>query len=84
MADFESIAAVEKPTPLGGTIKVGAGYLLFEDGSEASATGFEIKDKDGKIVTQFALLQESFGVFMEALHELYSMFAPEENEEPEV
>jgi hypothetical protein len=81
MPDFESIAAVEKPTPHGGTIKIGVGYLLFEDGSEAPATAFEIKDADGIAVTQFALLQESFGVFMDTLQELYSNFNPEENEE---
>lgn len=81
MVDFESIEAVEKPTPHGGTIKIGVGYLLFEDGSEKPATAFEIKDGDGESVTQFALLQESFGVFMDVLQELYSMFEPEENEE---
>jgi hypothetical protein len=74
MADFESIAVVEKPTSLGGNIKVGIGHLLFEDGSEKPATAFEIKDGDGEVVAQFALLQESFGSMLEAIHELYSMF----------
>ena len=74
MADFESIAAVEKPTSLGGTIKVGIGHLFFEDGSENPATAFEIKDGDGEVVAQFALLQDSFGALLEAIHELYSMF----------
>lgn len=74
MADFESIATVEKPTSLGGTIKVGIGHLLFEDGSEKPATAFEIKDIDGEVVTQFALLQDSFSAMLDAIHELYSMF----------
>lgn len=78
-ADFESIAVVEKLTSLGGTIKVGAGYLILEDESSTEATAFQIKDAGGNTVAEFALVQESFGTFIDAIHELYSMFIePEE------
>lgn len=81
IADFESFQFVENPTPNGSTIKISVGCLLFDgDETEHAATYFEIKDKNKNIVTQFALCQESFGVFLNTLKELYSKFDKESKE----
>jgi hypothetical protein len=69
--EFVGITGVTKETPNGGKIIVSFGNIIAEDDTKFQAIAFQIKDKNGGIVTEFALQPESFGVFMDAIKELY-------------
>lgn len=69
--EFNSIIARENPTPSGGSISIGIGPITDLDGKEIMGTAFQVKDKNGDIVAQFALVQDTFAVFMDTLMEVY-------------
>lgn len=62
---------VNKPIPNGGMVRVAFGDILTEDDQKLPAIAIHIEDKNGEIVTQFALQSESFGVLLDAIKELY-------------
>lgn len=70
--EFNSIIARENTTPGGGSIAIGIGTITDLDGKEMMGTAFQVKDKNGDIVTQFALVQDSFAVFMDTMMQVYA------------
>ena len=69
--EFIGITGVSKETPNGGKITVSFGNIITEDDSKLEAIAVQIKDKNGVLVTEFALQAESFGTLLEAIKELY-------------
>ena len=68
---FNGISGVSKETPNGGKITVAFGYITDEDDKDFEAIAFQVLDKNGDTVTEFALQPDSFGVLIEAIKELY-------------
>ena len=69
--EFIGVVDVNKPTPTGGMVRVAFGDIITEEDDKLKAIAIHIEDKDGNIVTQFALQAETFGILIEAIKELY-------------
>lgn len=69
--EFVGEIDVNKPTPNGGMVRVAFGNIYTEDDQKLQAIAIHIEDKNGDIVTQFALQPETFGVLLDAIKELY-------------
>ena len=52
-------------------VRVAFGNIITEENDKLKAIAIHIEDKNGDIVTQFALQAETFGVLIEAIKELY-------------
>lgn len=62
---------VVKTLPGGGKVHVAFGKITTQDDQELDALAIQIKDGEGALVTEFALLPESFGLMIEAIHDLF-------------
>lgn len=70
-ADFESVVAVQRDTPSGGSIKFGVGRLIWDDGRQHPAVAVQVNDQSGGVVTQFSLRMESFAVLLECMIDVF-------------
>ena len=76
-------SGVVRATPNGGKVSVAFGKIIHEDQTviEPAAIAFQIKDQHDNIVTEFALLPDTFGVLMDAIMELYQSTFSEDTKE---
>lgn len=69
--EFVGVVGINKGVPNGSVISVAFGHIISEDDDKFEAIGFQIKDHNNQIVTEFALQPETFGCFLDAIKELY-------------
>lgn len=71
--EFIGRIGVDRTTPNGGTVRVAFGDIITDQDETLEAIAIQIKDKNGDLVTEFALQPETFGILIDAIKELYDV-----------
>ena len=74
--EFIGLYQVSNKTTDGGTVIVAYGNIITEDDSKLESIAIQIKDSNEEIVTQFAMIPETFGVLLDTIKELYDNSIP--------
>ena len=70
--EFVGRRTIQKTTSQGGTVLVSYGDLTTAENNTVNAMAFQISDGEGNKVAEFALVEETFGLLLQALHEMYN------------
>lgn len=68
---------VIRKTPSGSQVHVALGHVTDEDNKKLRAIAIQIKDKEGTLVTEFAMGPETFEALITAIKQLYEVIGDE-------